>query len=156
MEQRFKAPLIGRGPNGAWVFLPVPFDVGEVFGSKARVAVRGMIDGASFRNSLLPNGDGTRSMPVNRQLMESANAAVGKTVDVVMVADTEPRTVFVPEDLEVALTISRAAALAFDKLAHSYRKDYVDWIVGAKKTDTREPRIRKCIEMLVAGMRLKG
>ena len=156
MEQRFKAPLIGRGPNGAWVFLPVPFNVSEVFGSKARVAVRGTLDGASFRNSLLPNGDGTHSMPVNRQLMESANAAVGKTVDVVMVADTEPRTVCVPEDLEVALRSSRAAALAFDQLAYSYRKDYVDWIVGAKKTDTRERRIRKCIEMLVAGERLKA
>jgi hypothetical protein len=68
MPKRFSAQLIGRGPNGAWTFLAVPFDVAATFGSRARVAVRGTINGAPFRNSLLPNGDGTHSMPVNKDL----------------------------------------------------------------------------------------
>jgi Bacteriocin-protection, YdeI or OmpD-Associated/Domain of unknown function (DUF1905) len=156
MEQRFTAELLGRGPNAAWVFLPVPFNVAEVFGSKARVAVSGTLNGAPFRNSLLPNGDGTHSMPVNKELMESAKAAAGETVAVVMLIDKEPRAVSAPDDLKAVLTESHSAELAFEKLSYSYRKEYVDWINGAKKPDTRERRIQKSIEMLVSGVRLKG
>lgn len=40
-KRSFEARLTARGPGGAWTFLPIPFDVQAVFGSKARVAVRG-------------------------------------------------------------------------------------------------------------------
>jgi hypothetical protein len=156
MEQRFTAELLGRGPNAAWVFLPVPFNAGEVFGSKARVAVRGTLNGAPFRNSLLPNGDGTHSMPVNKELMASANAKVGQTVAVVMIVDKDPRLVCAPDDLHIALAKSPAAQQSFEALSYSHRKEYVDWILGAKRQDTRERRIHKAVEMLVAGVRLKG
>ena len=73
-----------------------------------------------------------------------------------MTADKEPRTVSVPDDLKIALASSNAAELAFEGLSYSHRKEYVDWIIGAKKPDTRERRIHKTVEMLVSGARLKG
>ncbi|TRZ56589.1 MAG: DUF1905 domain-containing protein [Rhodocyclaceae bacterium] len=80
MKQRFDAELVGRGPKGAWTFLPIPFNVQAVFGSKAGVPVAGTLNGFAFRNSLLPNGDGTHSMAVNKELQAWANAKAGDTV----------------------------------------------------------------------------
>lgn len=68
MQQEFDAILTGRGPGGAWTFLPVPFDVQAAFGSKAQVTVAGTLNGFAFRNSLLPQGDGTHAMAVEAAL----------------------------------------------------------------------------------------
>jgi Domain of unknown function (DUF1905) len=57
--KQFKTRLTSRGPGGAWTFFEVPFSVEEAFGSKARIAVSGTMNGFAFQNSLMPNGDGT-------------------------------------------------------------------------------------------------
>jgi hypothetical protein len=151
MPKRFSAQLIGRGPNGAWTFLAVPFDVAAAFGSRARVAVRGTINGAPFRNSLLPNGDGTHSMPVNKDLQALAGARAGDTVAVVMDVDREPRTVTVPADLCAALEKAGSLAERFASLSVSHKREFLDWIESAKKEETRSRRIDKTLEMLAAG-----
>lgn len=155
MEQRFQARLTGRGPNGAWVFLPVPFDVQKVFGSKARVAVTGTLNGHPFQNSLLPNGDGTHSMPVNKELRAGAKLEAGDMVTVVMTLDTAARSVEVPEDFSAALAGHKDLGQRFSRLSYSMQKEFVDWIVAAKKAETRARRIEKSMELLVSGGRVK-
>ncbi len=44
MKKTFKGKLVGRGPGGAWIFLMIPFSVEKVFGTKARLAVRGTVN----------------------------------------------------------------------------------------------------------------
>ena len=105
MPQKFKAELIGRGPGGAWVFLPIPFNVEKVFGTKARVAVKGTMNGFPFRNSLMPEGDGTHSMMVSKELRKGAQAEIGDTVKVEMELDTAARVVAVPADLKSAFSM---------------------------------------------------
>ncbi len=156
MKKKFEAELIGRGPGSAWAFLPIPFDVEKVFGSKARVAVAGTINGFPFRNSLMPEGDGTHSMMVNKELQKGANAKVGETVKVVLELDTAPRTVAIPEDLAAAFEQDARAGQAFAVLSYSIQKEFVDWIVEAKKPETRARRIQKSLEMLPQGKRPKG
>lgn len=58
----FKTRLTARGPGDAWTFLEMPFSVEKEFGTKARVAVVGTMNGFAFQNSLMPNNDGTHSM----------------------------------------------------------------------------------------------
>ena len=154
MKMKFTAQLVGHGPKGAWVFLPVPFDVLAVFGSRSRVPVAGTLNGSPFKTSLMPNGDGTHSMWVNKQLQAGANAKAGDSVKVVMYADKEPRTVSVPDDLKAGLSRSGMAGQTFARLAYTHQKEFVNWITGAKKPETRERRLKKTLEMLVAGERL--
>ena len=73
--KRFKTRLTSRGPGGAWTFLEIPFSVEKAFGSKARIAVAGTVNGFAFQNSLMPNGDGTHSMMVSKTLQSGAKAA---------------------------------------------------------------------------------
>jgi Bacteriocin-protection, YdeI or OmpD-Associated/Domain of unknown function (DUF1905) len=153
MKQKFDAKLQGRGPGNAWTCLPIPFDVEKAFGSKARVSVVGTINGFPFRNSLMPEGDGTHSMMVNKELQKGAKATAGHTVAVVIELDKMPRSVTVPDDLKVILAKHKPAETAFTKLAYSHKKAFLDWIDSAKKPETRAKRLKETIEMLEAGKR---
>jgi hypothetical protein len=153
MKQKFEAKLQGKGPGNAWTFLPIPFDVQKAFGTKARVPIVGTINGFSFRNSLMPEGDGTHSMMVNKELQKGAGATAGDTVVVVIELDKTPRSVTAPDDLKVLLTKNKAAQTSFTGLAYSHKKAFIDWIDSAKKPETRAKRLKETIEMLVAGKR---
>jgi hypothetical protein len=152
-EQSFDSRLTARGPGGAWVFLPIPFNVEQIFGTKARVPVAGTVNGAPFRNSLLPEGDGTHTMAFGKDLQAAAGAKAGDTVHVILRLDTEPRLTEVPPDLEFALGEHPEAAAFFATLAPSHKKEYVLWIDEAKKPETRAARIAKAVAMLQAKTR---
>jgi hypothetical protein len=141
MQQEFDAILTAKGPGGAWTYLPIPFDVQAVFGSKARVAVAGTINGFAFRNSLLPEGDGTHTMMVGKEMQAGAGAKAGDLVHVVMRRDDEERLVDVPEDFTAALAQDAPAGAFFAGLTASQKKEYVDWIVSAKQAATRASRV---------------
>ncbi|MBO9598447.1 MAG: YdeI/OmpD-associated family protein [Cohnella sp.] len=56
----------------------------------------------------------------------------------------------VPEDLAKALASHPSTSEYFDKLAPSHRKEYINWIVEAKREETRTSRIAKTVEKLSA------
>lgn len=149
MKQSFEAKLIALGPGGSWTQMNVPFNVEQVFGTRARLAVRGTINGFAFRSSILPRGDGTHYMAVNKEMQQGAGAAPGDTVQVILEPDTAKRTVEVPADLKKALT--GTAKAAFAGLSYSHQKEFVDWIEQAKKPETRARRIEKTLEKLARG-----
>jgi hypothetical protein len=153
MKKKFEAELTSRGPGGAWTFLYIPFSVEEVFGSKARVSVSGTINGFPFRNSLLAMGDGTHRMAVSKEMQAGAKAAAGDTVKVTIELDRSERTVEVPKELEQAFKKNKKAAEFFDSLSYSHKKEYAEWVGGAKQEATRESRAIKAIEMLSAGIK---
>ena len=42
---------------------------------------------------------------------------------------------------------------AFDKLRYSHKKEYIRWISGAKREETRASRLAKSVEMLRRGVK---
>ncbi len=56
-----------------------------------------------------------------------------------------------PADFKTALAKNRSAAATFEKLPPSHRRDYVEWIVEAKREETRKRRIATAIELLAEG-----
>jgi hypothetical protein len=152
---RFQAQLTGRGPGGAWTYLPIPFSVPEVFGRKGQIPVRATINGFTFRNSLMPRA-GVHILGVGKDILEAAGAATGDTVQVELALDEAPRTVAVPADMEAALGKAAGPAKAFAALSNSHKKEYVDWIESAKKPETRIRRIEKALAMLSEGKTPKG
>lgn len=57
----------------------------------------------------------------------------------------------VPEDFRAALSRSKAAQATFDGFAPSHRREYLEWITGAKREETRSKRIAQAIEWLAEG-----
>ena len=125
----------------------VPFNVPEVYGTKAQVKVRGTIDGFPYRGSIANMGEG-HCMVVKKEIREAIGKSGGDTVKVVMEIDTEPRIVIVPADFQQALENNAKAKHIFDSFSYTHKKEYVEWINGAKKQETRENRIKKAVESI--------
>jgi len=151
VSKTFEARLKGEGPNGAWTFIDVPFDVGKTWGTRARVSVVACINGESYRTSIFPAGDGTHRMMVNKRMQAAARAGAGDVVSVTMSPDVGERTVEVPRDLRGALAADKQAKGLFKALSYSCKKEYVEWITSAKREETRAGRVTKAVEMLRAG-----
>lgn len=146
----FKARLMSKGPGGAWTYLAIPFSVEQAFGSKARVAVSGTMNGFAFQNSLMPEGDGTHAMMVSKALQAGAKASAGDLVSVTMDVDRSERVVSLPSELTNALAGNQKAAAAFEALSYSHRKEFADWVASGKKEETRLSRAQKSIFMVLA------
>jgi hypothetical protein len=151
MKKEFEVTLQGRGPGGAWTFLPIPFDVHEAFGSRGQVPVAGTVNGFPFRNSLMPQGDGSHAMMFSKELQAGAEAQAGDRVKVVLQRDEAPREVEVPAELGQALRGDKKAAAFFAGLTPSQRKEYADWVGSARQQATRDSRAAKALEFLAAG-----
>ena len=60
----------------------------------------------------------------------------------------------VPPELTAALARNAQAREKFEKLAPSYRRQFIYWIGSAKRDETREKRIKTTIKLLMANRRL--
>jgi hypothetical protein len=152
----FEATLVRPAGVGNWTYLTVPFSALEVFGERGRVAIRGRIDGHPFRGSLMPHGNGRHFVVVNKTLRTAIGKEAGDLVCVELDRDDEPRTLPLPAALETALGDHEEARKAFDRLSYSHRREYVDWIEGAKRPETKEHRAKKAVEMLMVGKGVKS
>jgi uncharacterized protein YdeI (YjbR/CyaY-like superfamily) len=56
-----------------------------------------------------------------------------------------------PSDFAAALKKTKKAHTVFDAFAPSRRRDYIEWIVGAKNDDTRARRLKQAIEWIADG-----
>jgi len=155
----FEATLVRPDQAGAWTYLVVPFDVRQVFGSAAQVRVKGTLNGASFRGTLLPRGGGAHILVVNKTLRDRARVKDGDAVLVEIEADDSPAEELVgtsiPEELGKALREDPRARQSFERLAPSHRREYARWVDEAKRADTRARRATRAVEMLLRGQRLK-
>ena len=60
----------------------------------------------------------------------------------------------IPEELTEALIKNTPAQVNFNKLAPSFKRQYIAWIITAKKTETRQKRIRETVKLLSQNQKL--
>jgi hypothetical protein len=150
----FTVKLEGKdGSSVAW--LNAPFDVEKLFGTRARVPVRGTIDGFPFRSSLMPMG-GCHGMAVNKTMRDGAGVEAGDTVNVVMERDEAERVVEVPPLLKKELAKSKTAQAKWQKLSFTSQKEIALSIRGAKQKETRARRLAKAMDILKSGKKWTG
>jgi uncharacterized protein YdeI (YjbR/CyaY-like superfamily) len=58
-----------------------------------------------------------------------------------------------PDDLASALAASPAAQASYDAFPPSAKRDYVEWVLGAKQPATRAKRIAQAVEWMAEGKR---
>jgi hypothetical protein len=147
----FTATLQRPEGVGTWTYLTVPFDVPTEYGVKGQLKVKGTINGAFFRSSLMPHGDGRHFLVVKKALRDQARAMQGSVVKVSLDLDTDARALSLPRDFKQALAGNPQAAAAFAAMPPSHKQEYLDHITSAKKDVTRARRIAVTIERLAAG-----
>jgi hypothetical protein len=131
-------------------FLIVPATIEKALGGRGRVKVHSWIGGAYYRGTLVRmEKGGPLLLLVTKKVRAEAGINFGNMVNVELVEDRDVRDVVIPDDLNKVFSKNKEAKELFDKLSYTHRKEYINWITEAKKTETRANRVVKCIEMLL-------
>jgi hypothetical protein len=154
VKLQFKAKILGKEAGVVAAIAP-PVDVPETFGTRARVPIRGTINGFPFRSSLMPCG-GHHMMPVNKTLCQGAGVKPGDTVEVVMERDEKARTVEAPPLLKKELSKNKKALEKWGTLSFTHKKEMANSIREAKQEETRIRRLAKIMLVLTTGAKWKG
>ena len=143
-EYRFKAKMQQGDGGGAYVIFP--HDVQKEFG-KARVPFKCTIDGEPYRGTMVKYGTPFHFILVLKSIREKINKVPGDEVSIWLVEDTEERKIEVPEPF-LKLLKKHKLDKHFDKMSFTHKKEWVLWVTGAKKEETRLSRMEKAIEQL--------
>ena len=144
--EKFNGELkMAQGKGGAYI--EIPFNVENVFGAK-RVKVKATFDGVEYRGSIVKMGGGCHIIGVTKEIRGKINKNFGDMVLVTVEKDEEERVVQVPEDLELELARDKEINDTWNSMSFSNRKKYVNWIVSAKREETRSNRVKESLRML--------
>ena len=147
-RQRFTG-TISTGPRGR-VFLPVPFDPDEVWGTKGTHHVNGTVDGHRVRGPLRCFGT-EFGLGLGDAWRRDNGVDAGDDV-LAELAPEGPQRQDLAEDITAALAASPAARAFFDSLATFYRRGYLRWInATTRRPDLRAARIAEMITLLEQG-----
>jgi hypothetical protein len=144
-KHSFTAVIINAGGGGA--FVEVPFDVEKALGSK-KPKVKAMIEGVPYRGLLVRMGGEHHILIILKGIREQIGKTFGEKIKVSVELDTQPRVIEIPKDLLKEFKKEKQAKAFFDSLSYTHQKEYVQWIVEAKKEETRQRRVLKTMEML--------
>lgn len=147
---QFHAVIEDAGGGGAYV--TIPFDVEETF-SKKRVKIKAIIDGEAYRGTLVRMGGPQHLLPVLKEIRNRIGKNIGDDVFVELEEDLEPRQVMLTPDIQLALDENSTAYDHFNQLSYTHQKEYINWILEAKRNETRRRRIQQMIAMLEQGKR---
>ena len=153
---RFKATLFepdAPSSNGSWTFLTLPKNASAKLPSRGMASVEGTMNGAPFQATLEPDGKGSHWLKLDSKLRKAARAAVGDRVALeIMPVGEEPEPT-VPADLRKALDAAPKSRALWSEITPAARRDWIYWIITAKRPETRAIRIEKTCSMLAAGKR---
>lgn len=125
------------------------------------------MDSEKYARKFTPRTDKTRWSALNKRrvknlikegkMTEIGLAKIDRSVlkrKEVTVKEGVKKKLEIPDYLKKLLMKNRKAWQNFTKLAPSYQRNYVGWIISAKKIETRQKRIKEAIGLLAKNKKL--
>ena len=140
----FSAPIIDPGGGGAYI--EFPFDTEELFGTKGRIPVKVHFDGQPYHGTMLLYGTEKHIIIIVKKIRETIKKQAPDIVDVKVELDDKTRKITVPDDVQKSLEKNQMTLETYNKLSYSPQKEYINWILEAKREETRQNRIEKMIQ----------
>ncbi|MCF2220659.1 YdeI/OmpD-associated family protein [Chryseobacterium sp. PS-8] len=150
---QFKAVIKQNGKMNA-AFVEFPFSTEELFGKKEQVKIKAVFDEkVEYRGSLAKMKSDCHILGLTQEIRKQLGKTFGDEVFVSLTEDREERVVEIAKDIVVLFNENPEAKILFEKMSYTHRKEYIRWIEEAKKTETRENRKLKMIQMILEGKR---
>lgn len=153
MIYKFEA-IIKEIPEKNGAYIEIPFDVQKEFGTK-RVKVKAKFDGIDYRGSIVSMGGGTYIIGILKSIRKEINKEAGDKIFVEIEKDEEVREVELPLDFKEELENNEEALKFYNSLSYSGKKKYYQWIISAKKEETRQRRIAEAVSKLEENIKMK-
>jgi hypothetical protein len=150
---RFRAKLLrpASPKNATWSFLILPKGASSKLPTRAMTTVEGTIGDSPFRATLEPDGQRSHWLKVPRKMRLAAGAKIGEEVELEITPAAKQLEPSLPADLRKALAAAPTAQAAWLDITTIARRDWIQWISSAKKSETRARRVGRACEMLAAG-----
>lgn len=130
-------------------YIEFPYDVEKEFGKKGQVKVKAWFDGFLYRGSLVKMGSPCHWIGLNKEVRKNIGKEPGEIVHVKIMEDKEKRVVEIPFILQTELDKFPEVKAKFEKYSYSHKKEYVVYLLDAKKEETRNRRLQKIMEKLL-------
>jgi hypothetical protein len=139
--------------EGSFTFVSIPFSPREVWGARPRYHVTGNINGTPVRGTLGVLGQ-DYFLRLGAAWMRDSGVELGANVTVQLSLEG-PQEGNIASDIAKALSGNKKAKAFFEGLPTFYRKNFIRWIEGAKREETRVKRINEMVKLLEEGKREK-
>ncbi len=147
----FNAEIKQHGNQNA-AYVDFPFSTEELFGKKGQVKIKALLDDkVEYRGSLAKMGGDCHMLGLTQAIRKQLKKSFGDEVSVKIWEDKEERIVEIPEDVQIVFDANPKAFELYQNMSYTHRKEFMRWITDAKKSETRENRKVKLIEMILAG-----
>ena len=133
-------------PNAAYI--EIPAEIEKKHSLKGRIKIKATFDGIPYRGSLVKMKTPCYMLIVVKEIRKQLNKNHGDTINVTIEIDTEKRKIDLPVFLINELKKDKTIEEKFYKLSYSHQKEYVNWLINAKKEETKQNRLYKLIEMI--------
>jgi len=137
----------------SWAFLVLPKGASSKLPTRATTTVDGTLNGQSFKAALEPDGNRSHWLKVPRKLREAAGAKAGDIVTLEITPARSELEAKPPADLRNALAATPKAQALWSNITPTARRDWIQWIISAKRPETRARRIENACKMLDSGKR---
>ncbi len=104
-----------------------------------------------WKSSIAFDKDWSAFLLINQLAKGPTKASADYHANQAAYIDAKNKIIHIPADLQQALDASVKGKAFFEQLSFTNRKEYVMWVVGAKRAETRTERILKSIQKLEAG-----
>ncbi len=153
MGKRFEytSILMPRTRGIPGTFVGFPYDVREEFNTGGPVRVHCWIDGVHKTGSLVPVGGGEHAIHIRKEILKQIGKQEGDEVHMVVEQNLEPQVLVIPDDFQWLLDEDAELNEKFEALAFSYKRAIVDYIIQAKRPETRVKRIENLIQRIKLG-----
>jgi hypothetical protein len=142
---RFEAAI--QRSTGWGAFVLFPHDATTEFHIKGRVPVQARFGRLPYTGSLMPSAAGYHRLSVPREICTQLGKVPGDLIRVELWKDDSPRTVEMPGEF-VCLLRREGLWAKFETLSLTRRKEYRNWILSAKRDETRSRRMVRALEIL--------
>jgi hypothetical protein len=138
-----------RRAEGGGAFVEFPYYVEDLYGVRGRVPVNITFDGIPYRGSMVKMGSERHLLLILKEIRERLGKDRGDRVHVTVDLDEAPRIVTLAGDIEDAF--KRAGVLErYRAQSFSHQRERAVWIEDAKQAETRERRIKRAVDELLA------
>lgn len=154
---KFKATIniIGINP---FVFVP-PKILKEIFKQAGRdkgpIPIKGNINGNSYRQTLVRYSNEWR-LYINTAMLKNSPQRIGEKIEITISVDTDSREIEMPVNFAKALKANKEAALAFEQLSASRKKEILRYLANLKTKESLERNITKAIDFLTGKEKFVG
>jgi hypothetical protein len=149
---RFTAPLEKMNAQMAFMYVEVPIDVVQEFGTKVRVRVLGTVNGVSVDRALMPQKSGVHIIILGGDIRRAAKIKrVDDPVQVEFWKHPSPDELELPEALAETLDFLPEMKAAWDALTPGMKRSMCYWVGSAKTEATQVKRVAELLRRFEAG-----